>query len=237
MFYLLFPLVVARLSAIRRPGVIAVALTAYAFTLLAALAYMRWHPDGPEPATPEGRGFWLGILRYHPAVRFPEFLMGMALGRWFCDRAAAAPVARAAGAGSSVVAAVALVLALAFSSRIPYPLLHNGLLAPLFALLVGGLALGGGPLAALLSTKLLVVLGDASYCLYILHVPLFTLWHKAARTMGCEDLASRLPATLCFIGLSVAASVACHRYVERPLRDRIIARMAPRRAPVAEATG
>jgi peptidoglycan/LPS O-acetylase OafA/YrhL len=47
-------------------------------------------------------------------------------------------------------------------------------LRPMNGALVLGLALGGGPIAHLLSTRIATTLGHASYSLYILHVPL--LW-------------------------------------------------------------
>src|SRR5436853_4220175 len=80
----------------------------------------------------------------------------------------------------SVVALVGSVGALSYvptmlgpGSALPYLLLHNGLVDPLFALLIYSLASGEGPLAALLSLPAMVVLGEASYALYIVHIPLW----------------------------------------------------------------
>ncbi len=61
--------------------------------------------------------------------------------------------------------------ALMSASRIPYPMMHNGLLTPVFACVILGFALGGGKLAELLSFRFLVLLGQASYGLYILQWP------------------------------------------------------------------
>ena len=61
--------------------------------------------------------------------------------------------------------------------RLPYPVLHNGLLVPLYCLLVVGLARGGGLVGAVLRHPVLVRLGESSYALYILQFP---LWHLTA---------------------------------------------------------
>jgi peptidoglycan/LPS O-acetylase OafA/YrhL len=53
----------------------------------------------------------------------------------------------------------------------PRPLLANGLLVPLFAILIYSLAEGGGLLARLLSLPTLVLLGEANYGIYILQIP------------------------------------------------------------------
>jgi peptidoglycan/LPS O-acetylase OafA/YrhL len=50
----------------------------------------------------------------------------------------------------------------------------NTALRPLNALLLVGFALGGGPAARALSSRLAVYLGKSSYAMYILHVPI--LW-------------------------------------------------------------
>lgn len=50
--------------------------------------------------------------------------------------------------------------------------MHNGLLAPVYAMMFFGLALEGGIVVRLLSTRPLVFLGGASYSMYILHAPI-----------------------------------------------------------------
>ena len=56
---------------------------------------------------------------------------------------------------------------------VPYVLLHDGLLMPLFGCIVLGLA-GENWLASAFSVRPLVFVGEASYCLYLLH---FNLWN------------------------------------------------------------
>ncbi len=75
--------------------------------------------------------------------------------------------ARFYGPGIAVI-----VLVLANGDRIPYPVVHNGLLAPAYATIMFGLALEGGILVRFLSMPALLFLGNASYSMYILHAPI-----------------------------------------------------------------
>jgi peptidoglycan/LPS O-acetylase OafA/YrhL len=56
---------------------------------------------------------------------------------------------------------------------VPYALIHDGLLMPLFGCIVLGLA-GQNLMASAFGLGPLVFVGEASYCLYLLH---FTMWN------------------------------------------------------------
>jgi len=64
-----------------------------------------------------------------------------------------------------------------------------------------------GLLPKLLSNPVMVLLGNASYALYILHLPLLHWWQSL-------DL-SLPPEVFCLIAVMV--SVICYRYVETPV--------------------
>ncbi|HET7460454.1 MAG TPA: acyltransferase [Longimicrobium sp.] len=112
-----------------------------------------------------------------PLMRFPEFLFGMLLGRWFLSRPA--PGRRSAGAMvGGALAAWAAVLAVA--GLVPRSVVHNGLLAPVFALLLVGLASGGGGVVArFLAHPLPQRLGNAGIAIFLLHLP-FIAWIESA---------------------------------------------------------
>jgi peptidoglycan/LPS O-acetylase OafA/YrhL len=59
---------------------------------------------------------------------------------------------------------------------LPYVFLHDGALMPLFGLAVLGLA-GKNVLTRFFGFLPFVLLGEASYCLYLLHFNLWTLIH------------------------------------------------------------
>jgi hypothetical protein len=77
---------------------------------------------------------------------------------------------------------------LCLGALVPYAIIHDGLLMPLFACIVLGLG-GENPLARALSVRPLVFVGEASYCLYLLH---FSLWNIDAR-LACTECAGAEP--------------------------------------------
>ena len=67
---------------------------------------------------------------------------------------------------------------LSLGPLVPYAIIHDGLLMPLFGCIVLGLA-GENPLARALGVRPLVFVGEASYCLYLLHFNLWNLIHDS----------------------------------------------------------
>jgi peptidoglycan/LPS O-acetylase OafA/YrhL len=93
-------------------------------------------------------------------------------------------------------------------------------LRPLNGMLVIGLALGGGAIERFLSTASAQYLGQASYSLYILHVPL--LWWFGNRGPAFLRGLNSGVAIIYILGI-VAVSAMCFEWVEKPanraLRD------------------
>ena len=86
-------------------------------------------------------------------------------------------------------------------------------LLPLNGMLVLGLALGGGRLARMLSTVAVQYLGQISYSIYILHVPL--LWWFGNR--GPVVLAQlQWCVAMIYILAIVIISAACFEWIEKP---------------------
>ncbi len=226
-FYLLFPLIAPRVVACRGATALILGVGCYATCLAVPLVYLRLAPDGPAPATHESMAFWLSALRYDPAIRLPEFVIGILLGRWYLEGRLHRVLGERAAAWS-LLSVCALLLALAGAPALPYPLVHNGLFTPVIALLIASLAIGGGPIAAFLATRPMVALGDASYSLYVLHVPLLIYWSKAVLHLGTAGFRASAWSTGGFLVTAVVASLLCQRYVERPLRDFVLVRLRRR---------
>jgi peptidoglycan/LPS O-acetylase OafA/YrhL len=102
-------------------------------------------------------------------------------------------------------------------------------LRPLNAILLLGLALGGGPVARVLSTPPSLLLGKASYALYILHIPVLW-WYKRS---WIYRLASPWPAgaALVYIAGAVVISALVFKLIEEPanrhLRKALLAKLLP----------
>jgi peptidoglycan/LPS O-acetylase OafA/YrhL len=115
---------------------------------------------------------WTNIIRYNPLVRLAKFGMGILAGRVFSRMQVAGSVMDGRGHWIYLPALILSIVLLTQAHHIPYPLMHNGLLLPLYAAIVLGLAFSGGAVARFLSLPAIVFLGNASYSMYILHVPI-----------------------------------------------------------------
>jgi len=231
-FYVAFPAAVAwLLTRARARTLVAVAVAAWLVAVALALTYTIVQPDGIH-AELESTAFWLSVLKFTPYTRWPEFLVGSALGAlWLrtpADRRGArfATPLVLAGAGASTVI-------LLCANHIPYALLHNGALLPLYALVVWGLMLGGqSPLHRALALRPLTALGDSCYVLYILQLPLVE-WMVLVTGNRANALGARF--TLVALPLVVAISIAIHFWAELRaqawLRPRLLRWTAPRTAP------
>jgi peptidoglycan/LPS O-acetylase OafA/YrhL len=186
-------------------------------SMAAPIGYWVLDPDGLKSASVADETVWLGMVKFNPLIRLPEFLMGMVLGKLFLAKGSAEWFGRASGA-LALVASLALVVALCRSNVLPYVLLHNGLLSLIFALLIFSLAPGRGMLARLLSSPFCRLLGESSYSLYILHLPLAAWSSLLLRRLGLPFGDSGLAELLYMTG-TVAVSIAVFKRIEEPARQ------------------
>lgn len=146
-------------------------------------------------------------IEFTPLLRLPEFLIGILLGRAF----SLGLLTRFSGRSMPYLCLASIAGILAFLPEIPHPLLANGLLLPLFAGLIISLAQRRTLLSRLLSIRSLVLLGEASYGIYILQIPVAYLLRMPppSQTLGQFGI---------YCAALLIASILCFHYVERPLR-------------------
>ena len=169
---------------------------------------------------------WMDLVLYSPLARLPEFVLGILLAeRFLLEKRAASETD---DGGAMTFAALALLAALFASSSDlegAMPLLHTALAAPLFALLVLGLARGGGILGRALAQPTLVTLGAGSYALYILQQPIL----DALLSLRGEPLVAPPPSLALlveYLALMIAVSLAAERFVAEPLRRSLATRLS-----------
>lgn len=232
-FYAVFPLVAVWVWRLRPRAALGLAGGVWLLGLLPALAGLALLPDAVREthaasSSPED---WPVFLTSTPLLRLPEFVLGIALARAFFPPIGREDEAIRFSGTLAVGFALLLFVVLCLADHIPRLLVHAGLLDPIYGGLLVALAHSRGPLARLLSLRPLVVLGEASYAIYLLHSPLgnwmSTLW-------GMERLLELGP--LYFVGYSavlLAASVGAFYWLENPARLWIRRRVGGIRRPPA----
>jgi hypothetical protein len=92
----------------------------------------------------------------------------------------------------------------------------SGWLAPLMILFIVALALDNSRLSHFMSRPALVNLGEASYAIYILHVPVYWLYERALESGGVANSAWVFGVT--FLPMMILLGLAAHFYIDIPLR-------------------
>ncbi len=220
-FYLLFPWLIMR----RRPQRVRTMLLILGAVWLSSLVlpalYTYFHPDGDLHPDRYSTGAWMRALKFMPLQHLPSFAFGMVLG-FLNDRIRPESRKRVV---AGLFAFVTLYLILCVSDRLPYVLLHDGLLMPLFAGVILCLA-GRNRVAGFFGLLPFIAIGECSYCLYLLHFNLWTLLHDS-RLLEKSGLIVFDP-WISYL-LLVIAALLTKRFIERPGRNWIRRQLQPSR--------
>jgi peptidoglycan/LPS O-acetylase OafA/YrhL len=219
-FYLVFPFLILRMrprSALQGwltvGGMWALAMAAPAVGLH---LYPQAARDGELDNTLRGAAMIFSIKRI-PFYALPEFLAGVSLCWLFLrfkpHARLSAPLALAGLAG--------MVTGLFFSAYLPAVMLHNGLLIPFYALLLLGISYPNW-ISRLLSAPWLMLLGEASFSLYLVHF-LFNDFVRVVFHAGETKLDA-----LWKMAIIIPISIVLHLRVERPGRRMILGWWAER---------
>jgi peptidoglycan/LPS O-acetylase OafA/YrhL len=218
-FYALFPLLFLKLKWWSAGKLLGTAAAAYLASQI--LALMGWlYGTSISEAINEGlRLPWPNeyaralFYMYFPIFRLPEFMFGMALGILFVR---SAPVGLALRRCMILMGCLGFIFGFVIvAPLVPGEMISNGLLMPFLGLVLVGLA--NSP-SRLFNHATFVQLGDASYSLYLLHIPFWTwiaradihLWHWRAQS----------PKLFFFVYLTlvIAASLMSLHLIETPTR-------------------
>ncbi|HEX4542796.1 MAG TPA: acyltransferase [Candidatus Acidoferrum sp.] len=213
-FYLAFPYLVKRFARLSLPGLVLLGVFAWFATIAITTAYTILNPDGlPQTNLDTYNAFWLGVVKFNPLVRLPEFVTGMACGLLFL-RARPNPKLALPLVSAGLLACGIVVY---FSARIPYPMLHSGLLAPAFAAVIYALALQSH-LPTTLNLRPMVLLGNASYSFYLLHY--FLLWLLFFRLdLGFSRWG--IGGVLLCLAIICGVSILVYLFLEQPMRRKL----------------
>ncbi|HEY1805511.1 MAG TPA: acyltransferase [Terracidiphilus sp.] len=183
--------------------------------LVPGALYMAFNPDGIAHPDRWSYGPWLEALKYTPYTHVFSFVFGVMLAD--LDRMIARTAQVRLWLG--IIGFGGIYGLLSLGSIVPYAIIHDGLLMPLFGCIVLGLA-GVNPLARALGIRPLVFVGEASYCLYLLHFSLWNLIHDS-HMLNALGLARFDPwiSYVLLIGLAILALYFIEKPAQRKLRE------------------
>lgn len=226
-FYVLFPFLLPLVSRVNHRVLVTACITAWFLTLVPVLAYVALAPDGiGVHASTATQTFWGRAIKVFPLFRLGEFLLGMLVGRWFISAPAFIREAKRVW-GVAALGTGAVILLILASGAVPYILLHAGIIDLLFALLILTVALDQGRLTAWLRHPHMVLLGDASYALYLLHIAVSTYaWTYGVQLLRPLGPVPTVAVVTAVTFVSVILSVVCYQQFEVPAKN-FLRRAAP----------
>ncbi|MDP6447498.1 MAG: acyltransferase [Pirellulaceae bacterium] len=235
-FYAVFPWVV-RVSTTWKPHHWTIALVALPFISVAPT--LVFYSLGGHARFPDMSWQSELIMRF-PPFWLPHFLLGVALARrfeisrytdhWRATSSSALP------SWGDLAATAALALLCNDLAPIRF-LLRHGALAPLYLIVVYDLALGRGWLSRMLSPRWLKTLGETSFSIFMLQLPVIA---AGMGLLWAIDLPSRGLALLqlpLLLSLGLLASLASTYLFEKPVSRRLRARFAADKQPDVDASG
>jgi peptidoglycan/LPS O-acetylase OafA/YrhL len=181
--------------------------------LVPGTLYVIFNPDGIAHPDRWSWGPWLQALKYTPLPHLCSFIFGVLLASvdGFIERGSRIRILLGGFGFLSTFSILTL------AGHIPYALLHDGFLMPFFGCMILGLA-GNNWLASIFGWRPLVFIGEASYCLYLLHFNLWNLIHNS-HILNRLHL-SRFDPWISYALLIGMALLALH-FVEKPAQRQL----------------
>lgn len=235
-FYLLFP---SLLSVVRRVRLRQAMIGMVVLTVVAAI-FPVMYAKGIFPGMAERYGWEYGFnidqrlnhaIRMWPIFRLPEFLIGMLVAVVVRRKPVWDTVEKVLLGGLLFASAflfwtlgqdASLTRALIVQQVAPVPFFAVGLLA---------LALAKGERPRFLAAPLLVMLGEASYSLYLLHVPVKHGLTFFEQKVGIDPTQPAM--IVASLVITILVSLLAFRYIEAPARRWIIRHYESRRPVVS----
>lgn len=146
------------------------------------------------------------LLYYFPLMHINEFLVGNLAGLFFMKN----------HERKNYDLPVIIIFGLVLLSLVFLPLFyHNGLMALLFIPLIVLISRNNGVLTKIFSLKPLEYLGEASYAVYITHIPVLYILREVLREYQL-DIDSMFAI---YMVILIITSVLFYQFIEKPSRD------------------
>lgn len=212
--YACFPILIVLLAKLRRPRTILLSLVATGIVMLLVAAWFTATDRVPTPASTLGLDhLW---LYQRPIGRVGDFLLGILAAKLFLNVAPGLTIAKV---GPWIgAAAVAVILALmAWPANLFSAWSWDAAYAIPATVLILSLAVSpASPLARFLARPAIVLLGEASYAFYLIHLIVLPLLGGGRWGFGFT------PTNVLFeaftLGILFALAIGLHIAIERPAR-------------------
>ena len=218
-FYALFPLLLVPLTTLSSRALVLLLLGSW----LAGVGLFYGLVNLAKPASFSVEAYH-NLLYYSPWIHLATFVNGCISGLLFwryVRQYAPSPARNRYAWIMLLLGAIGLVASITQSQLMVYA--QGGILTPVFILFIVGLSLQTNTaLTRLFSWRLLVYLGEISYGLYILQMPLIRLFKKIS-------LGNGLQRDLLTFGLLFLATIICYHLIERPAQTFIRNRWSSKR--------
>ena len=172
-FYLIFPFLAPRLRALSSSGLLVMASLSVALSTALSLIVPRQFANWE---------YVNELVLFNPLFQIPTFVFGVSLGYYFLRT----PERKQNATFVTVVALLAILGIGIVCPLLPMLVVHNSVFLPFFGLLFIGLARGGCG-SRFLSRPSTVLLGEASYALYILQTSIGLTLAFLSRGMAPSD--------------------------------------------------
>jgi peptidoglycan/LPS O-acetylase OafA/YrhL len=207
LFYLIFPFI----------GVLLWRLRTWQIWLTSALVWIC----GQIAVTIVTPHVLITTSKFHPLLHVCTFSLGILLARWQTlqrQKHQTSPKRGVSVAVALFVAFAAFAVVIEWGSSLPVSNLNAGLLSPIFGLVIWACSANRRLPARLLSAKWLVVLGEASFGLYLIQMPVLHLFEA----LHWEHSLILFPA---YLVICIGLSVLSFYLLETPVRKWILRRL------------
>jgi peptidoglycan/LPS O-acetylase OafA/YrhL len=233
LFYAIFPFIAVLLWRIRKGWIWPAMLLVYVsgqILVLSAVKMTGYYPIDPE------------FVLYLPPLHVSTFLLGVLLAKLRVNadekqqesgKRAWTPYMLLMVVGTTCVALALIVPNSMINSRIGEALILDGAFAPLLCGLIWALSDSTTLVFRLLTAKWAILLGEASFGLYLIHYPvlhlLLPMVVHALRELGWREFrVLYLLSFFAYLALCIALSIAGYRWFEGPARKSIRTRLGSR---------
>ncbi len=162
------------------------------------------------------------MIYKNPLLQMPLFLAGISVARIQLQSKSEGVIRSAGIRIALILAALGMIAAIPFLLKVvPVEDLLILLLLPLYAVIILIFSSVKYPLARILDSTWMVLLGEASYGSYLFHIPVYHVWIA----LHWEHTQALYPM---YLAVSILVSIVSFKYFETPMRLWLMSKFRPK---------